>query len=469
MKQLFLLLIIGILSPTIYAQQYTSQQAVADLVHLQKYLRKYHPSYDRFRSKVEIDSAFATAMGHLDSPTVTHRELAYQVVQATRAIGCGHTRVAFGKQIDNIQNPTVLPLDVWIDDRDLFIRNYNGADSLLRAGDRIQSIQGISSDSLITLITSKVFSDGYNSTHNVKRAEKYFSIYYHHIFGQVDSFDITAVREGETIHGRVAGVAESKIDQTWREYAVDSISMLLSGGGMSLHTVTGVDQTMMIKITSFGSGSQASTRKKIFKFLRKHNTQHLIIDLRGNGGGHMFRGNKFKAYFLKQWITGLTYGRKPSFIMLNRKVDARLSARLTALSFMLNPLQYPSKHGWTHLFPFFKKRNSFHGKLYVLTDGNTFSMASDVASSLKHRCGATVIGEESGGGASGSAGMLDVKIVLPHSKIEVTFNIYWAPVQTGKPNQGRGVMPDYPTARSLKDRMDQRDVDIEKAIELIKR
>jgi Peptidase family S41 len=449
-----------------YSQTYTSSEAAEDIAHLKKYLKKYHPSYDRYRTKEQLDSAYAQALENLESAEITHRALAYEVSKATSAIGCGHTQVGFGKLL-KMDSAVVLPLTVWIEKGSLYAREYKGVDAAVINGDRILSINGITGDSLLIMITQKIFSDGYNTSHKIKRAEQFFAYYYHHIFGNVDTFEIDIARDDKVFKTYIAAIPDPKDEPVWREHKVDTTTMLFSGGGMSLHSIPHLKETMLIKITSFGSGSQTKTRKKIFKYLKKNNIQNVVIDLRGNGGGNMFRGNKFKAYFLKKWITGITFARKPSFIMLNKNVDARLSARLTALSFMLNPLQYPSKHGWTRLFPIIKKRNSFNGQVYVLTDGNTFSMASDVASSLKNNCNAIIIGEETGGGEAGSAGMLDTKIVLPNSKIEVKFNIYWAPAVRKIVDVGSGVKPDYPIERTLQERIDRKDLDLQKAIELI--
>ncbi len=97
----------------------------------------------------------------------------------------------------------------------------------------------------------------------------------------------------------------------------------------------------------------------------------------------------------------------------------------------------------------------------------TFSMASFTATRLRQKANAIIIGEESGGSEYASRGMAGGKIILPNSMIEVKFNIYQLKYGKGK-DSGHGLIPDYEVNYTLDDRIEKRDLEMQKIETLIK-
>jgi C-terminal processing protease CtpA/Prc len=98
-----------------------------------------------------------------------------------------------------------------------------------------------------------------------------------------------------------------------------------------------------------------------------------------------------------------------------------------------------------YFITFPKKRNAFKGQVYVLVNGKSFSMSSVVATYLKYKSNATIIGEETGGNIAGSNAVLSGHITLPNSKIRVFIPMYHLYYKVNVENKGRGLMPDFPT------------------------
>ncbi|MEL7123784.1 MAG: S41 family peptidase, partial [Bacteroidota bacterium] len=116
------------------------------------------------------------------------------------------------------------------------------------------------------------------------------------------------------------------------------------------------------------------------------------------------------------------------------------------------------------------KEHVYDGKLFVLINGLTFSSGSALAADLKKTTNAIFIGEESGGVFEGPTGGNSIVIQLPNSKIMVRIS---PQIHVGYKYQkhpfGRGVFPDYLIEYTIEDVLNGRDLEMEKAIDLISR
>ncbi|WP_256565298.1 S41 family peptidase [Dyadobacter chenhuakuii] len=100
---------------------------------------------------------------------------------------------------------------------------------------------------------------------------------------------------------------------------------------------------------------------------------------------------------------------------------------------------------------------NFKGKLFVLTDGYTFSTAADAAALIRQITTAIFIGEETGGGAEGNTSGIFLQAKLPNSglKVNIPCLCYWNAVTVRKKN--RGVLPDHPLIDSVTDILESND------------
>jgi hypothetical protein len=116
------------------------------------------------------------------------------------------------------------------------------------------------------------------------------------------------------------------------------------------------------------------------------------------------------------------------------------------------------------------KPNVFTGKLYVLMNGICFSSAADLVSDLKKTTEAVFIGEETGGTYEGPTGGDNIVIQLPNSKIMVRMS---PNIQIGYMYQkhpiGRGVLPTHAIKYTIKDILEERDLEMELAKRLIRK
>jgi hypothetical protein len=102
-------------------------------------------------------------------------------------------------------------------------------------------------------------------------------------------------------------------------------------------------------------------------------------------------------------------------------------------------------------------------------NGLCFSSAADLISDLKKTTAAVFIGEEPGGTLEGPTGGEEIVVQLPNSKIMVRIS---PNIQVGYMYQehpaGRGVKPDYQINYSIEDILNNRDLELELALKLIR-
>ena len=442
------------------------EQMKEDLDCLNKYLKKWHPTYYDYTQKTQMDAYYDKLKSDCSQDSSILFFLS-MVRKAVDKVGCGHMS-AYGSNKKG-KTPPLFPVNVWALQNRLFVKSSLIQDTLIKIGDEILAIDGIDAKTLIEQTTELAFTDGLNKTHKTLSLQYNFSVFYYLLYGKKENYALTLKNNlGDTFKCTIRSVLSDTVKQT-KPIAKDSVSYLVKGDRIRMYQADFDASTAVLDINSFGGKKQVKTYRQIFKYLRKHNTQNLVIDLRDNGGGRVFKGNKLLTYLLDQSVIPLVISRKPNLTFINPKFKGGFFEKITPILFTLNPLQYPNKNGWNHFFPFFKKhRNHFNGKVFVLTNGGTFSMASYVASFLKHKRKAVIIGEETGGSEYGSRAMAGGHFTLPHSKLNVKLNVYQMKHAINIEDNAHGVIPDHEIVYTIEDILNHRDLEMEKIISLIK-
>ncbi len=437
-----------------------------DLDQLNCYLRKWHPAYYAYASKNEMQEHYS-AMKSLCTDSISLREFRNIVRRTVAKVGCGHISVSGRKSA--VKGPAIplIPMRVKIIQDRLFVASCDDSLNIIQSKDEIMSIDGRQANEWIELMKALSLSDGYNQTHKVFSAEKNFAVFMYYLVGQREKFNLVLKNQEGLIYEAVLYTKKSQaLNELKPDQAISNI--IVSGDGVSLEKVENLPNTYLIDLDRFVGKGQKKTYRKIFKKLKSDHCENLIIDLRGNGGGNVFYGNNFLSYLTDQPIHFFTFHRRLSLTPFNPKFKAGFLQRITPLLFCLNPIQFPGRHGWYHSFPFFKKyKYHYDGKIYVLTNGGTFSMASYVTSHLKHQKQAVVIGEETGGSEFASRGLASGNIELSKSGLRVGLNVYQLTSGLGLKDSGHGVTPDYPLTYQPQDWQQNLDLELRRALELI--
>ncbi|MBS7332972.1 MAG: hypothetical protein KIG88_05170 [Weeksellaceae bacterium] len=232
----------------------------------------------------------------------------------------------------------------------------------------------------------------------------------------------------------------------------------------------------VLKIKSFTAGYHKKAYKFIFDSIQKHNVQHLILDIRNNGGGYPTDINHLYSF--------LTTRDEPQMVITN---DVKVNSKTAkaALNF-----RNPNIISHTLFLPFFignsindffrthkkddayyyrvnskkqmlNENNKYRGNLYVLTNGMSYSASSIIAASLQNEGKAIFVGEETGGDYNGTvAGVTDF-YKLPNSKIKLGIGMMTFTPNTSRELKGRGVIPNVPIDITFDDLLQQKDPQLE--------
>lgn len=89
-------------------------------------------------------------------------------------------------------------------------------------------------------------------------------------------------------------------------------------------------------------------------------------------------------------------------------------------------------------------------------------MSSYVTTKLKHHTDCTIIGQETGGTEIGSNAIIWYSLILPNLKVQVVIPRIFIDHGVSSDKIGRGVMPDIPINYDIQDKLDWKDLELER-------
>lgn len=188
------------------------------------------------------------------------------------------------------------------------------------------------------------------------------------------------------------------------------------------------NQIGYIRTTIFANNTYEQFKKELTE-LENKNIDGLIIDLRGNSGGHLSAAEQIISLFLDS--------SHPIY-------------------------QIKSKDGQNKYYSTGKETKEYN--ITILIDANSASASEVVTSALKEQYGASVVGEKSYG-----KGTVQELQTLPNGEQYKLTTKTWL-TSKGKIIDGKGIEPDYKVSlgdKYLEDPTDENDNQLQKAIEVI--
>ncbi|MFN8347335.1 MAG: S41 family peptidase [Spirosomataceae bacterium] len=476
-KGLILLLILGSLRP-VFSQTFSTEQVQSDFRFLRRMLEEAHPGLYRYTSKDSMNRAFDRVFQQLNRP-FSEKELFCLWSPLLAAIRCGHTYLIHSQAFDAQKNDTYwLPFQSRVIGSRLFVRELgkNCSDSTLVRGTEILRINDLPVGRLIETARQSCSADGDIQTFKdsfleLYRLEETLNDY----FGIRAPYRFSAKSpSGERRESLVfnkyfpqPNVPEPPLSpQDVRGRERDALEKL-----RHFKLLPQVPETLLMTCNGFRYDDFKTFNQQVFQTARTQNIQHLIIDLRQNPGGDTANGDDILRYLLTQPIYNfLTYDTPVRQLFFAEQVAP------TPKDYLFSPKQLQkqpngtyrrTRNGIQRLTPYAALH--FSGQVYVLIGGYTFSAGALLAGLLKAHTNAIFIGQETGGSEAGCNGGLTSKVILPHTRMVVNFPHFRIETNTQAPDTGRGVMPHYPIQYTASDIASGRDLELEKAVELILR
>jgi len=465
---------------------YSVNELKEDLAILKGSLEDYHPGLYMYRTKKGIDLSFNRLIDSIDSP-LNELEFYRKIAPFISFIGCGHTYVELPGPIkDNLRNSKhFIPIDVSVIGQKIYCIRNNTLDGSIEPGYEILSINGISADSIIAIGTGSIRQDGVGDSGKFQAMKDAFREFYADFIGQPISFTfeyldsmgnqekilMDALSNEEIAHTRKADMGKPK----------DPRNMILE--------YTKNPTIAILTVKHFFDWEENGKKiyyvkrlQEIFEDLDRIGPDHLIIDIRNNGGG--MQPWRLSAYLHDK---PLRYAKQASFIY-DRK------SRYTSYHKLHPSMKWLKHKNLNRLLPGsnkMKKLNDstylltnlftvknfkpllpqFKGKVYVLLNGGSFSAASWFAAIVKSNALATTIGQETSGGYFGQTSMAPVFVTLPNTKLVANIPLvnFEHDVDTKKNRTTRGVIPDHTVPFNLQDIIDGVDTEMNFTLDMIER
>lgn len=468
-------------------KKYSPAELQEDYTVYRQILEKHHPSLYWYTSKDSMDAYFEYGRKQLND-SLTEPAFRKLLTYVTAKISCGHTTVrpskAWGRYSDTVRLGKMFPLSMKVWDGTMMVNaNLNRRDSILKRGTVITKINGKTADAVVDTLFDYISTDGYNRTHKYQSLSNRgnFGSLYTLLFGLSDKYEIEYRDSIDNFKTAVIPVYDPAADTAGRsgtrafrpsQQLTKKQQRELRLNAARLLRIDTVNRTAMMDLGTFGKGVGLKRFfHNSFEALQKNNIGHLIIDVRGNGGGSVTNSTLITRYLSKQKF--------------------KLSDSLYAVRRGSLYEKYIANHFWNKLFIRFftrkksdrnyhfgyferhyfkpKKQHHYDGKVYIVTGGNSFSATTLFAAALVKQDNVTVVGEETGGGAYGNSAWLIPDVTLPITGIRFRLPLFRLVIDKTVPKNGRGVQPEvesFPTIDAIKRNADFK---VEKVMELIKK
>jgi hypothetical protein len=448
-------------------------QAQQDFAVLKSGLEEMHEGLYRFSTKAAMDAHFA-ALGATLARGTSLVDFYALISDVVASVGDGHLQLEESDSVnETLAAERLVPLRFLIEDNRLVVLyNDTPADASVRPGMEVLGINGISSAEILAKILPNLRHDGFIETGRKVRLGRAFGAYYWLFVDRAGEFaikvrDAAGAERVVTLPG-IRGAERAANKNPLNAPVMASVAKLDgSRDNVQLEWLDG-SKLARIRIRMFEGDEFPAALESAFRQLRERKTTSLIIDIRGNGGGIDEHGMLLLSHLVTKPFRYFdrihVKTTQPSFATWPKEMvdDLRAGVRPDPNGgFLLTGRRHPG------LTEFPASEIPFLGKLYVLTDGVTFSTASDAAAHIRHLTSATFIGEETGGTYEGNTSGMNASLTLPNSGFRVRIGLYGYYSGVAPPKEpGRGVLPDYPVARRVQDILASVDAPLDRAVAL---
>lgn len=446
----------------------TVQQQKKDIKVLFQCLEEAHQGIYSYTSKEDFKVSLEQITQEI-TEAKTPIQFYTDIAKITALVKDGHTVVEFPNTTSDLKDR--IPVKVRCINERIFIQKVLLPAYKHLIGNEIESINNIPTEFILQSARTLLSSDGDNVTHKYFKLSslKILSDLLATIAPKTEHFTIklknidTPVLLNGLSRDEVAEIISAEPNNEAVSFEVQKKS------GYGILTV----RSFSVRKVDKPGLSFPEYLKSIFTKLHEEKINHLILDLRGNGGGEDYYGRCLYSYFTAAKFTyykSLTIARN-KFSIFNymeggqREMPPGFASKNKYGSYSVTKKYNPNVGLLDPSTP------HFNGNIYVLIDGGCFSTTSELLSQLKANTKAVFIGEESGGNYYGNNSGIIADIILPESKLKVHIPMlkYVYAVADNYPHKRNGILPDYQINLSVKDFKNGNDPALLTAKELIRK
>jgi C-terminal processing protease CtpA/Prc len=444
------------------------EELQSDFIFLRKALEEAHPTLYWYTSKEEMDQAFEITYSKINKD-MTERDFYKVLTPLIEYIKCSHTNLSISEKYKNYlkKEARYFPLAVWIDENDhnVLIRNNNTADTTIKAGFQILTINKIPVNDIARKFVEFTPTDGYNQTGKFRYTERKFSSYIHYFIGEPDTFSIQLINfNKDTLSYNLLSMKRKELLEIAKQKGKEKEKKSTEEKKeqkepVKKHKIVQLRNNDFriiendslkvgyLRLRDFDTPWMGRLYRPAFRQLKKNKVEQLVIDVRENPGGYSSNAVKLMRFLSDD---SFNYYKNVTMKDNNISFKRQLDDRFVLFLYTTFLVKQQNEKG-THNIRFVigqngnreKKRINFTKDTYILTTGLTSSAASLFAANMQYQKKAVVIGEETGGGFYGCAGGLIPFLTLPNSRVKLRFPLMQFENAVSNHPKGRGTLPDH--------------------------
>ncbi len=442
----------------------TPAQTNADLALLRRALQEIHAGYDRYTPRRIMDTAFAR-LGRKAAEPMTDVAFYGEVALLLAKIRCNHTKAELPAPLETFRTNSATHLPVHIRILDGRIVVALSQDTSIARGTEITSINGTTAADIIKRLSRYAAVDGYTDFARTTLLADDSDLlgsdldhYWPMEFGFADTYTVglkTAGGVARTVRLHPITFAD------WK--ALDGRTQTDEFGRNTRWAMLD-DTTAQLTIRSFVNYRTPvdadSLYSAIFNAMRARNVRHLVVDLRGNGGGSDDASEGLLRYLIDAPMRPRRSVRQRTI-----RIDSTLAAAFDtwgdrAAIFTPSATRFVARNdGW------FAEKGAdgmlqpapgrYHGHVSVLVDRSNSSGTTMLVAVLQEMGARTgrlrLVGEETGGSVEGVTAGQILFLKLPNSGIRVRIPLKRSDVNVASFVPGLGVFPDVDATETLAD------------------
>lgn len=377
-----------------HSSKLSNQAVKGDFDYLYQSLQEAHYDLFAFNSKKKYDSLYNSLRSSLTADSLTFIETISFYQKLVSFSNTGHCEIDFPAQsyIEYAYaGGTVFPLELSFEDEKVFVRKNFSVSTQINVGDELMTIDDQPINDILEQLYPFVSAE---RTYSKKAKIEFWSFprLFFQLTGRKDKWNIQI----KTIKDEIVNLE------------VSAISVIDYEGSRNGEVVNPQKKVTLFENIAYLNpgqfGSEAADGEKIYRkfidstftIIKENEIKTLIIDLRNNPGGHNAYSDYLISYFADKpfkWYS--------SFSIKTSKILKEITLQQTDTTDEYTQAILRNSDGqvFNYDFPSYnpiEKSKRFNGKVYVLINRQTYSMAAVTASLIQDYKFGKIVGEETG-------------------------------------------------------------------------